>query len=62
VPGYFAGDLHRAIKGSRLYMMKEGGHYSYRRNAAEYNAVVESFLEEHSALASTPKAAGSLKS
>lgn len=46
VPGYFAGDLHRAIKGSRLYMMREGGHYSYRRNAAEYNAVVESFLKE----------------
>jgi pimeloyl-ACP methyl ester carboxylesterase len=46
VPGYFAADLHRAIGGSRLHMMKEGGHYSYRRRAGEFNAVVEAFLRE----------------
>lgn len=46
VPGYFAADLHRAIRGSRLYMMKEGGHYSYRRRSEEFNAVVEGFLRE----------------
>jgi len=49
VPGYFAGDLHRAIKGSRLHMMKEGGHYSYRRRHKEFNAVVEKFLRQHPA-------------
>lgn len=49
VPGYFAGDLHRAINGSRLYMMKEGGHYSYRRRHQEFNAVVGKFLGEQSA-------------
>ncbi len=49
VPGYFAGDLHRAIKGSRLHMMKEGGHYSYRRRHKEFNAVVEKFLKSQSA-------------
>ena len=48
VPGYFAKDLHAAIKGSQLYMIREGGHYSYRRHAEEYNAVVEKFLNEHS--------------
>jgi aminoacrylate hydrolase len=48
VPGYFAGDLHRAIKGSRLYMLKEGGHYSYRRQHKEFNAVVEKFLKAQS--------------
>jgi aminoacrylate hydrolase len=47
VPGYFAKDLHAAIKGSRLHMIREGGHYSYRRHAEEYNAVVQSFLDEH---------------
>lgn len=51
VPGYFAGDLHRAIAGSRLHMMKEGGHYSYRRRADEFNAVVEGFLRETAARA-----------
>ena len=47
VPGYFARDLHAAIKGSRLHLIREGGHYSYRRHADEYNAVVEQFLNEH---------------
>ena len=46
VPGYFAGDLHHAIAGSRLHMMKEGGHYSYRRHAGEFNAVVDAFLRD----------------
>jgi hypothetical protein len=27
-------------------MMREGGHYSYRRHADEYNAVVDKFLSE----------------
>jgi aminoacrylate hydrolase len=61
VPGYFAGDLHRAIKGSRFYMMKEGGHYSYRRNAGEFNTVVEDFLKENTAPDSAGKAAGNLE-
>jgi aminoacrylate hydrolase len=47
VPGYFARDLHAAIMGSRIHMIREGGHYSYRRHADEYNAVVQSFLDEH---------------
>ena len=47
VPGYFAGDLHRAIRGSELYMMKEGGHYSYRRHPGEFNAVVGAFLDRN---------------
>jgi aminoacrylate hydrolase len=53
VPGYFARDLHRAIKGSRLHMMKEGGHYSYRRRHEEFNAVVEKFLKQQSACKKT---------
>jgi hypothetical protein len=32
-------------------MMKEGGHYSYRRRADEFNAVVEGFLQETAARA-----------
>jgi len=45
VPAYFADDLHAAIKGSRLVILPEGGHYAYRRKPDEWNAIVEKFLE-----------------
>lgn len=44
VPVYFSLDLHEAIKGSQLHTFAEGGHYSYRRRADEWNPLVESFL------------------
>jgi pimeloyl-ACP methyl ester carboxylesterase len=46
VPVYFADDLHAAIKGSRLVIFPEGGHYSYRVKADEWNAIVGAFLAE----------------
>lgn len=46
VPVYFSLDLHEAIAGSQLYLFDEGGHYSYRRRADEWNAVVGKFLDE----------------
>ncbi|MDA1000575.1 MAG: alpha/beta hydrolase [bacterium] len=45
-PPYFAEDLHRAIKGSKLVVLEEGGHYSYRRSHAEWNAAADAFLKE----------------
>jgi len=44
VPAYFSDDLHAAIKGSKLVMLPQGGHYSYRRNPDEWNAIVGDFL------------------
>lgn len=46
VPVYFSLDLHNAIKGSQLHTFNEGGHYSYRRRADEWNALVEKFLDQ----------------
>jgi aminoacrylate hydrolase len=44
VPSYFAEDLHKAIKGSQLFIMESGGHYSYRYTAPEFNRVLGDFL------------------
>jgi aminoacrylate hydrolase len=44
VPVYFSEDLHAAIKSSKLVILEEGGHYSYRRRPEEWNALVEEFL------------------
>jgi aminoacrylate hydrolase len=49
VPFYQSEDLHRAIPGSRLVIVEEGGHYSYRRHWQEWNPMVAAFLREHEA-------------
>ncbi len=46
VPFYFSEDLHAAIKGSRLIVVEEGGHYSFRRHSDEWNALVTPFLDK----------------
>jgi aminoacrylate hydrolase len=46
VPHYQSEDLHAAIVGSKLVIVEEGGHYSYRRHAAVWNAIVDRFLLE----------------
>ncbi len=46
VPFYFSEDLHAAIEGSRLIVVEEGGHYSFRRHSDEWNALVAPFLDE----------------
>ena len=46
VPSYQSEDLHEAIAGSRLVIVEEGGHYSYRRHWQEWNRTVDAFLEE----------------
>jgi aminoacrylate hydrolase len=46
VPVYFSRDLHQAIKGSQIHLFEEGGHYSYRSHADEWNVVVEKFLDQ----------------
>ena len=46
VPAYQSEDLHKAIAGSRLAIVEEGGHYSYRRHWREWNSIVDSFLRE----------------
>jgi aminoacrylate hydrolase len=46
VPFYQSEDLHRAIPGSRLVLIEEGGHYSYRRHWQEWNRIVDAFLRE----------------
>lgn len=46
VPSYQSEDLHKAIAGSRLVLVEEGGHYSYRRHWQEWNRMVDAFLEE----------------
>jgi aminoacrylate hydrolase len=45
VPSYQSEDLHKAVAGSRLAIVEEGGHYSYRRHWREWNAIVTQFLE-----------------
>ena len=44
IPYYFAEDLHAAIAGSEMMLIDNGGHYSYRRHPAKWNAAVENFL------------------
>jgi aminoacrylate hydrolase len=46
VPSYQSEDLHKAVPGSRLVIVEEGGHYSYRRHWQEWNRTVGAFLEE----------------
>lgn len=46
VPSYQSEDLHEAIADSRLILVEEGGHYSYRRHWQEWNRMVDAFLEE----------------
>jgi aminoacrylate hydrolase len=46
VPSYQSEDLHAAIAGSRLVLLEEGGHYSYRRHWQEWNKIVDAFLRE----------------
>jgi aminoacrylate hydrolase len=46
VPFYQSQDLHKAVAGSRLVIVEEGGHYSYRRHWQEWNRIVEGFLRE----------------
>jgi len=46
VPFYQSEDLHRAIPGSRLVIVEEGGHYSYRRHWQEWNLIASEFLAE----------------
>jgi aminoacrylate hydrolase len=49
VPVYQSEDLHKAIAGSRLVIVPEGGHYSYRRHWQQWNAIVDAFLRENEA-------------
>ena len=47
VPFYQSEDLHKAVKGSKLVIVEEGGHYSYRRHWQEWNKIVDPFLRAH---------------
>lgn len=47
VPFYQSEDLHRAVAGSKLVIVEEGGHYSYRRHWQEWNLVVDAFLKDN---------------
>jgi aminoacrylate hydrolase len=46
VPFYQSEDLHRAVAGSRLAIVEEGGHYSYRRHWQEWNRIADTFLRD----------------
>jgi aminoacrylate hydrolase len=46
VPFYQSEDLHKAVAGSRLVSVEEGGHYSYRRHWPEWNRIADGFLRE----------------
>ena len=46
VPFYQSEDLHAAIATSRLVIVEEGGHYSYRRHWQEWNGIADAFLRE----------------
>jgi aminoacrylate hydrolase len=46
VPSYQSEDLHKAVAGSRMVLVEEGGHYSYRRHWQEWNRMVDAFLKE----------------
>jgi len=47
VPSYQSEDLHKAVTGSKLVIVEEGGHYSYRRHWQQWNAIVDAFLREN---------------
>ena len=47
VPFYQSEDLHRAVAGSRLVIVEEGGHYSYRRHWQQWNGIVDDFFGQH---------------
>ncbi len=47
VPFYQSEDLHRAVSGSRLVIVEEGGHYSYRRHWQQWNVLADAFLADH---------------
>ena len=47
VPSYQSEDLHKAVCGSKLVLVPEGGHYSYRRHWQEWNKIADTFLREH---------------
>lgn len=49
VPFYQSEDLHKAVSGSKLVIVEEGGHYSYRRHWQEWNRIADGFLREHEA-------------
>jgi hypothetical protein len=44
VPFYQSEDLHQMVAGSRLIIVNEGGHYSYRRHWEEWNALTNAFI------------------
>ncbi len=46
MPSYQSEDLAKAIPGSRLVIVEEGGHYSYRRHWQAWNKMVDAFLRE----------------
>ena len=46
VPSYQSEDLHKAVPGSRLILVEEGGHYSYRRHWQDWNRMVDAFVKE----------------
>jgi aminoacrylate hydrolase len=46
VPFYQSEDLHKAVPGSRLIIVEEGGHYSYRRHWQEWNRFADAFIRE----------------
>lgn len=47
VPSYQSEDLHKAVAGSKLVIVEEGGHYAYRRHWQQWNPIVDAFLKEH---------------
>jgi aminoacrylate hydrolase len=47
VPSYQSEDLHKAVEGSKLVIVEEGGHYSYRRHWQAWNKIADAFLREH---------------
>jgi aminoacrylate hydrolase len=49
VPAYQSEDLHKAVAGSKLVIVGEGGHYSYRRHWQDWNPIVDAFLRENEA-------------
>ncbi len=46
VPFYQSEDLHKAVASSKLVIVEEGGHYSYRRHWQDWNTIVDAFLAE----------------
>jgi aminoacrylate hydrolase len=47
VPSYFSEDLAAAIKRSKLVLLEEGGHYSYRHNPDGFNRAFKAFIGEN---------------